>query len=79
MEKRLIAKALSVELHVVLESELSMDRNRNLFPQEYINFLGTGAGMERFCGLPEQEQEFRLTVLKMLQNSCLDCLFQFSS
>ena len=53
-------------------------RNRNLFRQEYINFLGTGAGMERFCGLPEQEQEFRLTVLKMLQNSCLDCLFQFS-
>ena len=53
-----------------------MDRNRNSFRQEYIDFLGTGAGMELFCGLPEQE--FRLTVLKMLQNSCLDCLFQFS-
>ena len=39
-----------------------MDRNRNLFRQEYINFLGTGAGMELFCGLPEQEQEVRLTV-----------------
>ena len=55
-----------------------MDRNRNLFRQEYIDFLGTGAGMELCCGLPGQEQEFRLTVLKMLQNSCLDCLFQFS-
>ena len=55
-----------------------MDRNRNLFLQEYIDFLGTAAGMELFCGLPEQKQEFRLTVLKMLQNSCLDCLFQFS-
>ena len=40
--------------------ELSMDRNRNLFRQEYINFFETGAGMELFCGLPEQE--FRLTV-----------------
>ena len=37
--------------------ELSMDRNRNLFRQVYIDFLGTGAGMELFCGL--QEQEFR--------------------
>ena len=53
-----------------------MDRNRNLFRQEYIDFLGTGAGMELFSGLPEQE--FPLTVLKILQNSCLDCLFQFS-
>ena len=56
-----------------------MDRNRNLFRQEYIDFLGTGAGMELFCGLPEKEHKFRLTVLKMLQNSCLHCLFQFSS
>ena len=55
-----------------------MDRNRNLFRQEYVDFLRTGAGMELFCSLPEQEQEFRLTVLKMLQNFCLDCLFQFS-
>ena len=55
-----------------------MDRNRNLFRQEYVDFLGTRAGMELFCGLPEQEQEFWLTVLKMLQNSCLDCLFPFS-
>ena len=54
-----------------------MDRNRNLFRQEYVDFLGTGAEMELFCGLPEQEQEFRLTVLKMLQNSCPDCLFYF--
>ena len=54
-----------------------MDRNRNLFRQEYIDFLGTG--MELFCGLPEQE--IRLTVLKMLQNICLDCfvsIFTFS-
>ena len=39
-----------------------MDRNRNFFRQEYKDFLGTGAGMELFCDLPEQEQEFRLTV-----------------
>ena len=31
-----------------------MDRNRNLFRQEYTDFLGTGAGMEYFCGLPEK-------------------------
>ena len=55
--------------------ELSMDRNRNLFRQEYIEILGTGAGMELFCGLLELEQEFRLTVKKMLWNSCLDCSF----
>ena len=59
------------------EIELSMDRNRNLFLQEYVDFLGTGGGMELFCGL--QGQEFRLTVKKMLRSSCLDCLFQFSS
>ena len=53
-----------------------MDRIKNFFRQEYIDFLGTGAGMELFCGLPEQE--FRLIVLKILQNSCLDCSFQFS-
>ena len=40
--------------------ELSMDWNRNLFRQEYIDLLGTGAEMELFRGLPEQE--FRLTV-----------------
>ena len=40
--------------------DLSMDRNRNLFRQEYTDFLGTGAGIELFCRLPEQE--FRLTV-----------------
>ena len=45
----------------------------NLFRQEYIDFLGTGAEMELFCGLPEQE--LRLTVKKMLLNSCLDWLF----
>ena len=39
-----------------------MDRKRNFFRQEYIDFLGTGAGMELFCGSPEQAQEFRLTV-----------------
>ena len=39
-----------------------MDRNRNLFRQESIDFLGTGTEIELFCGLPEQEQEFRLTV-----------------
>ena len=43
-------------------TELSMDRNKNLFRQEFIDLLGTGAGMELFCGL--QEQEFRLTVSK---------------
>ena len=44
------------------KAELSMDRNTNLFRQECIGFLGTGAGMKLLCGLPEQEQEFRLTV-----------------
>ena len=38
-----------------------MDRNRNFFRQECIDFFETGAGMEHFCGLPEQE--FRLTVM----------------
>ena len=38
-----------------------MDRNRNFFRQEYINFLGTGTGMELFLWLTEQKQEFRLT------------------
>ena len=37
-----------------------MNRNRNLFRQEYIDFSGTGAGMELFYGLPEQK--LRLTV-----------------
>ena len=37
------------------KSKLSINRNRNLFRQEYIDFLGTGAGMKLFCGLPEQE------------------------
>ena len=41
--------------------ELFMDPNRNLFRQECIDFLGTVAEMELFCGLLEQEQEFRLT------------------
>ena len=45
---------------LVFTPELSMDRNRILFRQEYIDFLGTGAGMELFCSLPEQE--FQLTV-----------------
>ena len=36
---------------LLLESELSMDRNRNLFRREYIDFLGTGAEMELFRGL----------------------------
>ena len=52
-------------------AELSMDWNRNVFRQEYIDFLVTGTGMELFWGLPEQK--FRLTVLKMLQNSCFVC------
>ena len=34
-----------------------MDRNRILFRQEHIDFLGTETGMELFCDL--QEQEFR--------------------
>ena len=33
-----------------------------MFRQEYVDFLGTGAGMELFCDLSEQEQKFRLTV-----------------
>ena len=28
-----------------------MDRNRNLFRQEYVDFLGIGAGMELFLWL----------------------------
>ena len=45
--------------YLIVKSEFSIDRNRNLLRQEYIDFFGTGAGMELFCDLPEQE--FRLT------------------